>query len=253
MDRVPRYTHDDELAAHGKTGHKWSHSITTGGCCENRSGPAHTLQGRCGILGGSINVNVSAQVFRKLFLVASLPDGDSMESHVPRKLDAEMPKATNALHSDQISAAQTSVAKSVVGRNTRAEERGGLDGSEFVRNGSDAVRFSNHHFRIATIYSYSRCDGVLTLHHVSASARFAHPIFTAEKADTDALTDFPFGHSAAQCFNAANNFMPRNPWQLQSRVYARNRGRIGVTDSAGFHANPNLTRSRFRNWPFHYS
>jgi hypothetical protein len=176
-----------------------------------------------------------------------------MESHVPRKLDAEMPKAANALHSDQISAAQASVAKSVVGRNTRAEERGGLYGSELVRNGSDAVRFSNHHFRISTIYSYSRCDGVLTLHHVSASARFADTVFTAEKADTDALTDFPFGRPTAQGLNATNYFMPGNPWQFQSRVYARDRGRIGVTDSAGFHANSNLTGSRFRNWPFHYS
>jgi hypothetical protein len=115
------------------------------------------------------------------------------------------------------------------------------------------VRFSNHHFRISTIYSYSRCDGVLTLHHVSASARFAHPVFAAEKADTDPLTDFPFGHSAAQGLNAANYFMPRNPWQLQSRVYARDRGRIGVTDSAGFHANANLTGSRLRNRPFDYA
>jgi hypothetical protein len=34
-----------------------------------------------------------------------------MESHVPRKLDTKMPKATNALHSDQISTAQARVAK----------------------------------------------------------------------------------------------------------------------------------------------
>jgi len=59
------------------------------------------------------------------------------------------------------------------------------------------------------IRGYSRYDGVLTLHHVSASARFAHPVFTAEEADTNPLTDFPFGHSAAQCLNAANYFMPR--------------------------------------------
>jgi hypothetical protein len=137
-----------------------------------------------------------------------------MESHVPRKLDAEMPKATNALHRDQISAAQAGVAKSVVGRNTGAEERGGLYGSELVRNGSDAVRFSDHHFRVPTIRGYSWDDGVLALHHVSASARFAHPVFATEEANTNPLTDLPFGHSAAQCLNAANDFMPRDPWQL---------------------------------------
>ena len=54
-----------------------------------------------------------------------------------------MPKATNALHSDQISAAQTGVAKSVVGRNARTEEGGGFCGAELIRNGCDAARLSD--------------------------------------------------------------------------------------------------------------
>jgi hypothetical protein len=44
-----------------------------------------------------------------------------MESQLPRKLDTQMPEAANALHGDQISTAQAGVAKSVVGRDTRAE------------------------------------------------------------------------------------------------------------------------------------
>src|SRR5580704_2680417 len=91
-----------------------------GSCCKNRSCPAHTLQHRCGILGGSIDVDVRAQVFRQLYLVASFPDCDSTQSHVPRNLDTKMPKATNALHSHQISAAQPGIAKSVVGGDARA-------------------------------------------------------------------------------------------------------------------------------------
>src|SRR2546426_11158701 len=43
LNLVRRYTYHDELAAGCKTGHKWPHDITTGGCCENRSGPTHTL------------------------------------------------------------------------------------------------------------------------------------------------------------------------------------------------------------------
>src|SRR5262249_44175336 len=153
LDRILRCTHDDELAAGGKTGHELRHRITTGSGCENRPGPAHTLQYRTGILGGSIDVNVRAQIFRELFLLASTSDRDSTESHAPRKLDTKMPKATNALHGDQIPAAQPSVAKSVVGCDTRAEERGGFYGCELIRNGSDAARFSDHHFRISTIHA----------------------------------------------------------------------------------------------------
>jgi hypothetical protein len=43
---------------------------------------------------------VRAQIFRQLFLVAATANGDSMETHVSRKLDTKMTKATNALHSD---------------------------------------------------------------------------------------------------------------------------------------------------------
>jgi len=86
--------------------------------------PAHPLQCGCGIVDGSLDVDVRAQIFRKLFLLASTPDCDSVESHVPRKLDTKMSKATNALDSDQITAPQAGVAKSVVGRDTRAGGEG---------------------------------------------------------------------------------------------------------------------------------
>jgi hypothetical protein len=172
---------------------------------------------------------------------------------VPRKLDAKMSKSTNALHSDQISAAQAGIAKSVVGGDARAEERCGFCRTELVRNGSDAAGFSDHHFRISSIHGHSQYHGVLTIHDVPASARFAHPVFAADQADTDTLADFPSRHSGAQGFNAANDFMTRNARQSQTRIDARDRGGIGVTDSTCFHPNPNLTRSRLSDWPFHHA
>jgi hypothetical protein len=164
-----------------------------------------------------------------------------------------MPQAANALHGDQISTAQAGVAKSVVGGDTRAEERGGIYGTELVRNRSNGARFSDHHFRVSSIHGHSQYNGVLTIHNVSASARFAHPVFAADQADTNPLTDFPSGHSDAQGFNAANHFMPGNAWKTQTRVDTGDRGRIGVTDSACFNTNANLARSRLRDRPFHYS
>src|SRR5882724_7853185 len=116
----------DQLASCCKTGDKWPHGITAGSCCENRSGPAQTLQHRCGILAGTIDVDVRAQIFRKLLLLASTSDRNRMESHLPRKLDTQMPKAANALHSDQVATTQAGVAKSVVSRDTRAQERRGF-------------------------------------------------------------------------------------------------------------------------------
>jgi hypothetical protein len=133
-----------------------------------------------------------------------------METHVPRKLDTKMPKAANTLHSDQISTTQAGVAKSVVGRNPRTEERGGFRGPEVIRDRRDAARFGDHRFRISSIHGYSRIHRVLTIHHVSASAWLAHSVFAAEEPYTDPLADLPSGHSAAQGFNAANHFMTWN-------------------------------------------
>jgi len=121
-----------------------------------------------------------------------------------------MAKAANALYRYQISAAQAGVAKSVVGRDTRTEERGSFRGCEFIRNGRDGACFCDHHFRISSIHGYSRYHRVLTIHDVSAPARFTYPVFSGNETDTYPLTDFPSGHSAAQSFNAAHDFMPGN-------------------------------------------
>jgi hypothetical protein len=59
-----------------------------------------------GIVDGSIDIDVRAQIFRKLFLLAPSTDCISMETHVPRKLNTKMPEATDALHGDQVSSAQ---------------------------------------------------------------------------------------------------------------------------------------------------
>jgi hypothetical protein len=44
--------------------------------------------------------------------------------------------------------------------------------------------------------------------------------------------------TTAQGFNAAYYFMPRNARQLQTRIGAGDRGRIGVTDSTCFRTDP---------------
>jgi hypothetical protein len=158
-----------------------------------------------------------------------------------------MPKATNALHRDQITTAQAGVAKSVVGRDTRAEKRGGLCGTELVRNGSNASRFRNHYFRISSIHGYSLHHRVLTIHNVSASARFAHSVLARDQADTNPLTEFPFGDSIAHGFDAADYFMSRNARQFQARVGAGDSSRVGVTDSTCFHADSDLARGGLDN------
>src|SRR5215831_17035144 len=94
---------------------------------------------------------------------------------------------------------------------------------------------------------------MLTIHHVSAPTRFAFPVLPTDQTDTNALTDFPAQYSRAQRLDSTNHLMPGNARQGQARVRAGDRGRIGVTDAACFHPNPNLTRSGIRHGPFHNS
>jgi len=81
----------------------------------------------------------------------------------------------------------------------------------------------------------------------------AHAVFAGNEADTDPLADFPFGHSAAQGFNATNNLVPWDTRQSETWVNAHDGGGIGVTDSTCFHPNADLTISRLSDRPFHYS
>jgi hypothetical protein len=133
-----------------------------------------------------------------------------VESHAPGELNTKMPKATNALNGDQIPASQASIAKGIVGRNARAQQRGGLRGTELIGNGSEAARFSDHHFRISTVHGYLRYHWVLTIHAVSTSARLAGAVLSGDQADANALTDLPSRHAAAQGVDAANDFMTGN-------------------------------------------
>src|SRR3982074_910960 len=143
-----------------------------------------------------------------------------------------MPEAANALHSDEISTTQARVAKSVIGRDTGTEKWSGFRGCQLIRNGSEGAGFGDHYFRISSIRGYSRHHRVLTIHTVSATARFTDAVFAGNEADTNPLTGFPFGRSAAEGIDAANHFMSGNTRQSEAGVNALDRGRIGVTDSA---------------------
>jgi hypothetical protein len=133
-----------------------------------------------------------------------------MESHVPGELDTKMTEPTNALHSHTVASTQSGITKGVIGRDARAQQRGGIYGTELIGNGSEAARFSDHHFRISTVHGYPGDHRVLTIHAVSASARLAGAVLAGDQADANALTDLPSRHSAAQGVDTADDFMPGN-------------------------------------------
>jgi hypothetical protein len=154
------------------------------------------------------------------------------------------PPLRGHLHCYQIASAQTSIAKSVIGRNSSAKKRGGFHGSKLIRDRSYATCFGDYHFRISSVHGYSGYYWVLAVHEVSAPAWFADSVFTAEKAHTDALTDFPSSHPRTQGLDTPHDLVPGNAWQTESRPAARDRGRVRVTYSTCFHPHSYLARAR---------
>jgi hypothetical protein len=64
----------------------------------------------------------------------------------------------------------------------RSSRRSGFGGSEFVRNGGDAARFGDHHFRISAIHGDSRNDRVLAIHLGRKNYLFAGSDLGGERA-----------------------------------------------------------------------
>jgi len=121
---------------------------------------------------------VRAQIVSQLFLLASTPDGDSMEIHVPATGHQDV-QVRNALHRDR-SRPRNGVAKSVVGGDTRAEERGGFggmssSGMEAMARASAIITSAILHPTVTPVQTGSDNSQCLRV------ARLAHPVFAAIK------------------------------------------------------------------------
>src|SRR5262249_39577204 len=111
LNRVLWHADNNELPMCRKTGHEPAHSFTAGACRENGLGSPHTLHPPPGSLGDGIVLVLSSQPLPYFFLIAPAADGARAKSNMPRKLATEMPKPANALHGDQVAAAQASIAQ----------------------------------------------------------------------------------------------------------------------------------------------
>src|SRR5260370_4789995 len=131
-----------------------------------------------------------------------------------------MAQATDALDGDEISATEAGIAEGVVSGDAGAEERRGFCGAEVVGDGGDAAGFGDHNFGVAAVDGDAGDYGVEAIDDVAAAAGFAGAVFTAEKADAYALTDFPLGDSGADGFDAADYFVAGNAQQLHDAVGA---------------------------------
>src|SRR5712671_6625302 len=163
-----------------------------------------------------------------------------------------MSEATDALDGDEISATEAGVAQGIVGGDAGAEERGGFGGAEVVGDGGDAASFGNHNFGVAAVDGDAWDYGVEAIDDVAAAAGLAGAVFTAEEADSYALTNFPFGDAGAEGFDAADYFVAGDAREFQAGIGAGDRGGVGVADAAGFYPDANLAGGGLGDGAFYY-
>ena len=82
------------------------------------------------ILGGGVDVNVSAELSGEGALVGSAGDGDRAVAAFGGILHAEVAEAADAENGDGIAGASAAVAEAVVGGDAGAEKRRGIDVGE---------------------------------------------------------------------------------------------------------------------------
>ena len=212
-----------------------------------------TLQNGSDILDFGIDIDAAPNLFRKLFLISPAAECNRMKSHVPCELDTHMPEAADALHCDQVSAAQAGVTCSALYVVTPAQSSGAAPhGTEFSEMEANSMRFGDSSLpHILHLRSLPKPLGS-AIHHIPTPAWCAHTILAGYQAGHPRVgpifhrvTPLPKAsmRPTTSCLRNAGRVRPRvNPMIVA----------VGVTDSAGFYANPHLTRSGSPDWAFHH-
>jgi hypothetical protein len=73
----------------------------------------------------------------------------------------------------------------------------------------------------------------------------------AQKADPDAVADFPFGDAVADGVDGADDFVPGHHRPAGIGTHALGGDKVGVADTAGLDAKPHMTGIWFEQLAFH--
>src|SRR5258708_15561985 len=115
-----------------------------------------------------------AKFFRERFLVLAASDAHGFKAHLRGKLDAQMPKATEAENGDQISGARAAVAQRIESSDAGAQQRPRIHGGKRIGNQRELRGGRQHEFGVATVAREARDLAALAAgHKIAAAARIA--------------------------------------------------------------------------------
>src|SRR5205814_3147120 len=192
-----------------------------------------------------------AQFQRQLFLILAPPDCHGPESHLPRVLNSQMTKPTDAMDRHEIAAPRAGIPKGIVDRYARAHER-----TDFLRR--QIIGDQRHRFRpddqiiVIAAVEIDAGDFAIDAHgEIPAPALVANKAVTAVPAYSDSLAFRPLRDIASDRIDSTGNFMTRHTWILNSWPQAVLHQHIAVANATRFDFDANLPRSGLRDVALH--
>src|SRR5262249_18398424 len=143
--------------------------------------------------------------------VGAAPDRDHVIAGLARELDAEVAQAADALDRDQIARHRAAVAKRVVGRDPRAQQRRDLHVVEARRDRDQRLRRRHHVLLIAAVVRDSGDLEVHAIAKVAAPARDTRAVVPTMPSDADALATLPLGDARTEAVDDTRDLVARYP------------------------------------------
>ncbi len=144
--------HHDQFTVDGQSSDSCTHGLSTRDGCEDNFRSAETRKRFRHILGTAVNIVPRPQFLRQCLFIFSSGNGYRLESHLARKLYAQMSKTADTQNSDHVTGARAAIAKGIEGRNAGTKQRGPLQGlrdplvcEPRLRRERSCIRHSLHH------------------------------------------------------------------------------------------------------------
>jgi hypothetical protein len=174
-----------------------------------------------------------------------------MKAHLIRKLDAQMPESAKSLYRDKIACLGPAMAETIEGRDSRTEDRCGLNRRQGVGNGSDRFASDDHVLRVSTICMESGDLKILATHEVSTPAWHTLAAMPAVPSYAGTLALPPDGYAWTDGIDHPGHLVAGDARIDETRPVPVLREGVAMTHSAGFYSYSHRVRARLGDGAFY--
>ena len=174
-----------------------------------------------------------------------------MQAHGLRILDRDVAETAHARDHNPLAGPRLRLFQTLVGGNTGAENRRGINERQFVWNAPQVICLAQRILSEAAVYGITRHLLLRTERFPTSKAEFTMPAGAVQPCDSDAVAFLQMGDARAQLGYEARAFMSGCKGQSWfDRPIAIRRVQVGMTDTARDDLDQCLSRPWIWNWNF---